>query len=273
MITMKLVSVIIPTFNVEKDIKRCIDSIINQTYENIEIIIVDDCSSDQTLKVIQSNYSNNSKVKIYKNNKNSKAAFTRNVAINHSNGEFIAVQDADDYSHKDRIKEQVLFLNQNKDFSFVGTDSYSFDEKGIWKKTLLKPNPSLSDFSNGKFPFVHGSIMFRKEALKKVDNYRVTKLTERGQDADLLLRLYQSGLYGYNLNKPYYYYQENIDTVKKRSFKFRLQAVKNKLSYFPWSTLSLKEKIMIVKSLVIGLIPSRLWYSIMKFRARHSLKS
>lgn len=270
---MHLVSVIIPTYNVEKEIKRCIESIINQTYKNIEIIIVDDYSTDNTVNIIKNNYKNNEKIKLFLNDSNKKAAYTRNRAINESQGELIAIQDADDYSSPLRIEKQVKYLLKNKDFSFVGSNAYSFDRKGIWKLTDLKEKPISEDFYKKKSPFVHGSILFKRKALEDVNLYRVAKETERGQDGDLLMRLYKAGFKGANIDEALYYYQENLNTVRKRSFKFRYAAVKNRLTYQPWSTLTLKEKLMISKSLIIGLIPSRLWYFVMKQMAKKSFKN
>ncbi|TDL93396.1 glycosyltransferase family 2 protein [Macrococcus brunensis] len=269
---MCLVSVIIPTFNVEHDIIKCVESILNQSYKNVEIIIVDDASTDQTYQLVNQKYADHPQIKIFQNEINSKAAFTRNKAIEHAEGKYIAVQDADDYSDQSRLEKQIDFLETNPTYDFVGSNAYSYDEKGIWKKTHLLENPVLSDFYKGKFPFVHGSMMFKKSALAAVDNYRVAKETERGQDGDLLMRLYQSGFKGHNLTDALYYYQETIETVRKRNLKHRIKAVKNKFKYYSVKDLTTKDKIFIMRTLVIGFIPSKVWYQIMKFRARKTLK-
>lgn len=269
----RLVSVIIPTYNVKKDIDKCLESIINQTYKNLEIIIVDDCSTDGTFEYISNKYKHYDFIKIFKNEKNLKAAYTRNKAIEHSNGEYIAIQDADDYSDLKRIEKQVEFLEKNNYYDFVGTNAYSYDEKGIWKKTNHIDTPTIEQVISGSFPFVHGSMMFRKEAMISVKCYKVSKDTERGQDADLIMRLLKDGKKAYNLNESLYYYQENLDTVKKRNFSKRISVTRNKLKHTPWKTMSLKSKIIVIRTLLIGLIPARIWYFIMKKRAKKTLKS
>ncbi|GGA98278.1 glycosyltransferase family 2 protein [Macrococcus hajekii] len=269
---MSRVSVIIPTYNVEKDIKKCVDSILEQTYKDLEIIIVDDVSTDNTYGVLLKHYGQHEKIKIFRNETNSKAAFTRNVAIKHSTGELIAIQDADDYSDNTRIEKQVQFLDKNDEFAFVGSNAYSYDDKGIWKKTQLNATPLLSHFYKGRFPFVHGSMMFRKSAMLQVEGYRVSKDTERGQDGDLLIRLYNAGFKGSNLMDVLYYYQETIDTVRKRNLKHRLKAVRNKFKYYSYKDLTTKDKLFILRTIIIGLIPSKVWYQIMKIRAKKSLK-
>lgn len=269
---MAKVSVIIPTYNNENDVIKCINSILEQSFVDFEIIIVDDDSQDQTYNQIKIRFGNHPQVKIFKNDSNKKAAYTRNRAIEESRGKYIAVQDADDYSHILRLEKQVRFLEENPKYQFVGSNTISIDNGVIWKKTHFKKEPLLQDFMIGGFPFIHGSIMFRKETLTEVGGYRVAKETERGQDSDLLLRLYLNGYKGYNLKDYLYYYEENLDTVKKRNFKQRYNAVKSKMKYFPWKKLSFIEKIKIIRTLIVGLVPSTLWYKFMKIRARKSLK-
>lgn len=269
---MTKVSVIIPSFNNRKEISRCVNSILNQIYKDFEIIIVDDCSTDDTYEFINKNYGTNNKIKIFRNNENMKAAYTRNKAIEKSSGEYIAIQDADDYSADNRLSEQVNFLNINKDIDFVGSNAASFDDDGFWKKTNVKKNPKIEDFKN-YHPFIHASIMFRRTALNDIGGYRVAKETERGQDYDLLMRMYSNGFKGENLENYLYFYYETIETVKKRNLRRRLDGVKIRLKYYPWKNMSFFEKFKLIRTIVIGFIPSSLWYRIMKFRSRKTLSN
>lgn len=269
---MRKISVIIPTYNNENDIERCIDSILSQTYKNFEIILVDDCSTDNTFQKIKFLYSEYHNIKLLKNNKNRKAAYTRNRAIKHATGNYIAIQDADDYSEVNRFEKQVEFLDKNQQFHFVGSNSSSFDDKGIWKKSNTDQIPIFEDFGS-KTPFVHASIMFRAEVLHSMGGYRVAKETERGQDYDLLFRLYEQGYRGYNLQEYLYFYQETLETIRKRSLGKRIMAVRMKLRYFPWSEMNVKEKIRIVKTIIISFIPSPLMYKLLKYKSKKSLNN
>lgn len=98
-----MISVIIPVYNVEKYIKRCVDSLLNQTYKNIEIILVNDGSTDNTLRVINENYSSVKNVFLF-NQKNSGPAIARNNGINYSNGKYIMFVDSDDYVDNDYVE-------------------------------------------------------------------------------------------------------------------------------------------------------------------------
>lgn len=103
-----LVSVIMPSFNTEKYIKDAINSVLGQTYKNIELIIVDDCSTDNSVDVIKKY--DDPKIKLIVNECNKGAAFSRNIALIESKGEWIAFLDSDDIWEPKKIEEQVKFM-------------------------------------------------------------------------------------------------------------------------------------------------------------------
>ena len=116
-----LVSIIMPSWNTSRWIKESIDSIINQTYTNWELIIVDDCSTDNTEEIVKS--INDSRIKFYKNEKNSGAALTRNKALSLAQGEWIAFLDSDDLWKKTKLESQISFMKKNNyTFSYHNYD-------------------------------------------------------------------------------------------------------------------------------------------------------
>ena len=113
-----LVSIIMPSYNTEKFIKQTIDSVIAQTYTNWELIIVDDCSTDNSIQVI--NNINDLRIKLFINEKNSGAAISRNKALQEAKGKWIAFLDSDDLWSKDKLKKQIDFMESNNyDFSYT----------------------------------------------------------------------------------------------------------------------------------------------------------
>lgn len=116
-----LVSVIIPIYNSIQYIKECVDSVVDQSYKDLEIILIDDGSSDGSLEFIKNNYSDNKRVKIltHTNNVNKGVTETRRLGIDNSEGEFLAFLDADDLFEKDKIDLQVKILLENKDVVLV----------------------------------------------------------------------------------------------------------------------------------------------------------
>lgn len=107
------VSVILPAYNAEEGIQIAIESILQQTWQNIELLIVDDCSPDNTLNVIQAYAENDERIKVFSTKANSGPYVARNIALEQATGEFVTINDADDWSHHDKIKIQVEHLLNN----------------------------------------------------------------------------------------------------------------------------------------------------------------
>lgn len=214
------VSVIIATYNVEKYIDQCMESLLNQTYKDFEIVVCDDCSTDDTFVHLEK-YSSYSNITLLKNEKNLKQALTRNRCIENSHGEYIVIQDADDISEPNRIERLLCELEERVDF--VGSACYCFnDADGIFEKWIKKYKyPEPKHLLNG-IPFVHASILFRRECLEIVGGYRLTEHTKRGEDYDLIMRLYADGFRGKNISDLLYGYRVDRETIRRRDFKSRI---------------------------------------------------
>ena len=114
-----LISVILPCYNSKRFIDRAILSVLHQTYKNLELIIVDDCSTDDTKKIIKTFIKQDKRIKFFNTKKNSElASAPRNLAISKASGEFIAFLDSDDYWHKDKLTFQIKHIS-NFYFSFL----------------------------------------------------------------------------------------------------------------------------------------------------------
>lgn len=115
MIGKMLVSIIMPYYNAEKYIHETVDSIINQTYENWELIIVDDCSPDpNTVSVLHSLSVKDSRIKVLKTSQNGGAGVARNVGIDYAKGNYLAFCDSDDWWYPTKLDEQLTFMMKNK---------------------------------------------------------------------------------------------------------------------------------------------------------------
>ena len=136
------VSIVLPNYNSSKTIKKTISSIVNQTYKNWELIIVDD-NSDKLTKSILSKYKNKKKIKIYFSRKNKGAAYCRNLAIKKSKSDYIAFIDSDDLWKKNKLKIQISFMKR-KNYFFTYTYYKTFKLSNPIKKKIIVP---------GKFNF------------------------------------------------------------------------------------------------------------------------
>ncbi len=172
-----LVSIVVPVYNAKKYLSECLDSLYNQTYKNIEIIIVNDGSTDGSEKIIDKYF------KKYKNNtvvlKNSKpSGFTGEVAANQgiriAKGIYVARMDADDIAFPDRIEKEVKFFEKHNDYFLVSSSAEVIDESGklIGHWDLGKNYDLILQKIFLTNSIVNSSILFRKSEIEK-DFYKI----------------------------------------------------------------------------------------------------
>lgn len=125
----EMVSIIMPSYNTGEFISKSIESVIAQTYENWELIIVDDCSTDNTDEIIRT-YLHDKRIKYIKKKENSGAAVSRNLALQRAQGKWIAFLDSDDLWHPDKLEKQIDFMIKNG-YKFTYTD-YKIQLNGKW---------------------------------------------------------------------------------------------------------------------------------------------
>ena len=122
-----LVSIIMPSYNTARFIEQSIQSVLNQTYKNLELIIVDDCSTDNTDEVVAT--FTDERIRYIKNERNQGAAVSRNTAIEQAQGKWIGFLDSDDLWAVDKLEKQIQFMEQN-DYCFSYTEYREIDEQG-----------------------------------------------------------------------------------------------------------------------------------------------
>lgn len=186
-----LISIILPTYNGAKWIEKAIQSVLAQSFADHEFIIINDCSTDNTEDIILKFKDN--RIKYIKNEQNMGIQRTRNIALAEAQGEYIAEIDQDDeWIDKDKLKKQVEFLNNNIDYILIGTGVIMVNDKGEEIARYLMPEND--EEIRGKIlrmnPFIHSSVMYRADVVKKIGGYTVEKMSE---DHDLWLRI---GHYG-----------------------------------------------------------------------------
>ena len=250
-----IVTVIIPTYNAENTIDRCIESIVNQTYSKLKIICCDDCSTDNTWAKLVTWQKKDSRITILKNTENMGAAYTRNRCIELATDIVVQIDD-DDYCTLDRIEKQVAFLNTHTEYAFVGSGMYFFDEDGVYGQTEddrgyeVKKEHFL--WSSG---FANPTVTFRKEALDAVGGYRVAKETRRSQDYDLFMRLYAAGYKGYVMPDKLVYYYRGKNSYRKCKYKYRINEAKIRFRNYKALQLLPRGLPYVIKPILVGLIP------------------
>ena len=139
----ELVSIIMPSYNTAKYIKETIESVINQTYTNWELLIVDDCSTDNTDEIVKE--FRDERIKYYKNGKNSGAAISRNKALKEAKGKWIAFLDSDDLWEKEKLEKQILFM-KNNNYNFSYTQYQEIDENSKKLNRLITGPKKITKF-------------------------------------------------------------------------------------------------------------------------------
>ena len=184
------VSVIIAVFNGEILLPISIDSILNQTYKDFEVIIVDDGSTYKTKDVISSYLSYpHPHIHAIKHEKPMGPSIARNKAIEISKGEFIAILDHDDISYPEKLEKQVAFLDSHQDIGLVGTAVNVIDENGqfIIEHPVVETDREIQNELPRRHLFIHSSIMFRRAVIQRGGPYR--KEFVLAQDYDFILRV------------------------------------------------------------------------------------
>jgi len=254
-----VISVVMGVYNppTQEKLTKAVESILQQTFRNFEFIICDDGSNVVTKKWLQQIAKMDQRIRLLENDKNIGLAATLNHCIREAKGDFIARQDADDYSHPERFEKQIDFLCRHNQYALVGSNIYYFSEMGIWGQFQYPQYPQKDDFL-WVSPFCHGSVLFRKEVLEAVGLYRVAKETSRCEDYDLFMRIYLKGYYAANLQENLYYFCEDEAAIQRRKLLDRLDEVKVRAKYFGKLGLYPKGVFYLVKPVIVGLVPRKL---------------
>lgn len=209
---MKLVSIGIPFYNCEDYLAYAIKSVINQSYTNWELFLLDDGSTDNSLEIANS-FRYDERIKVISDGLNKGLSFRLNQLISLSKGEYYARMDADDIMHFDRIKTQIDFLIKKTDIDVVGSNYYNIDfNNNIIGLTKVNPNPISSKDVLKNGCFAHPSIM------GKTDWFRTNPYDEqwnRMEDIELWLRTVIKSNFA-NINRELLFYRSiGLPTIKK----------------------------------------------------------
>lgn len=192
-----VISVIMPTYNAERYVGKAMESILQQSFCDFEFIIIDDCSTDESYKIIESYATHDKRIRLFRNNENKKLPYTLNFGISQASGKYIARMDADDVSYPDRFSKQFEFMENNPDVGVCGTMIDVFDEK--MKIKLYTPAaPSSHEAIKINLHLIYCVIShpttFIKSDLFKIGYCYNTLLADNAEDHDLWLRMIDSGV-------------------------------------------------------------------------------
>lgn len=230
-------SIITPVYNSEKYLKNTIENVINQTYKNLEMILVDDCSTDNSEKIIKEFCKKDPRIKYIKLKENSGAAVARNTALENSTGRFIAYLDADDLWKENKLEKQVEFMLKNN-YAFTCTSYEKIDENGESKNKIIKMPKQINYnyFLRNTIIQTVGVMVDTKITGKEV---LVMPNIRRRQDAATWCQLLKNNYDCYGMEDVLSYYRVVSNSLSSNKFK----AVKG-----TWYLYRKIEKLSLIKS-------------------------
>lgn len=214
-----LVSVIIPCYNAEKFVEKSVYSIMQQTYKNLEIIVIDDCSTDSTSKILDKLSREDDRIVYIQNEKNLKLAKTLNKGIALANGNYIARMDADDISDQNRIEKQVCFMEKNDDIDIVGTNLQHIDHNGTYlpyQSSFPLTHTYITNKLAWKATLAHPSILAKKSFFTELNGFDESLLY--AEDYELWIRAWLYGKRFANLSEPLLLYRIHNSQMTDSSF-------------------------------------------------------
>ena len=242
-----LVSVIMGIYNCADTLAESLDSLLVQTYQNFEIIMCNDGSTDNTFEIAKQykdKYPN--RIVLIENEKNMGLNYTLNHCLKYANGAYIARMDGDDISLPLRFEKEVSFLDEHPEYAIVSTPMIHFDENGDFKSCQGNGEP--------------------KEAYDAVFGYDVDSKKMRVEDWDLWIRMYSKGYKGYNLQEPMYKMRDDKNAFSRRKFKFRINEARMTIQAVKLLKLSPVNYIYVLRPILVGLLPKHI------YKALHLLK-
>jgi len=205
-----LISILLSVYNDDKNIKKSIDSILLQSYKNIELLVIDDCSTDKTYEILKE--IKDSRIRIFRNKNNLGLTKSLNILINKSKGQILARQDSDDISLPTRLEVQLNYLYRLQ-LDGCTTRAYIKNSKrSIPRLSHLMPLSFVIKYKN---PFIHGTLMVRKNAVIDVGMY--DESMEFAQDYKLFIELLKKNYKIKILKKKLYVLnmENNISSLRK----------------------------------------------------------
>ncbi len=214
-------------YNDEKNIDKSIESIMSQTYKNLELHILDDGSNDKTWKIINKYKTEYQNIFIYRNKNNLGLTKSLNYLVNQTNGEIIARHDSDDLSHPERFEKQLNIMTKYN-LDFCTTRAQIIQNNKITPKfSYYIPKKIVVKYKN---PFIHGTLMIKKRVIINIGMY--DENFYYSQDYKLMTDLLNINSKYKILRTPYYKlnFENNISTKFKEEQKYYAFCVKKKLT-------------------------------------------
>ena len=253
-------------FNSSQFLEESMDSVLLQSFKQFEFLIIDDCSEDNTLEILNNYSKKDERIKVYENKVNLGLTVNLNFLIKEASGEYIIRMDADDVCKKDRFYKQIEYLDNNPTIGLVGSSCNVIDEYSnvIGNRT----NPyNHSDIIRNLIIYNHinhPTVVIRTEIARF---YLYDPRYKTTQDWDLWIRLYKNKIKFHNLAENLIDYRVSSNYLAKKSFRYRFNELNIKLNHF-FSFNIFKSLIGLLVTIFLIFLPNKMFKLIKSFDPR-----
>lgn len=218
-----LISVIMPAYDAEKTLAQAVQSVISQTYCNWELLIIDDCSKDNTYALMQKLQRNSSKIKILKNNQNSGVSESRNKGVQVASGSWIAFLDSDDIWAPNKLEKQVKLLTRNKEAAVLFTGSAFMNADGEMSEYKLSVPKAITYRQLLKQNLIScSSVMVKADVIRQFP----MKYDDMHEDYAVWLQILKQGYIACGINEPLLIYRLSTNSKSSNKKKAALMTYK-----------------------------------------------
>ncbi|MCH7827872.1 MAG: glycosyltransferase [Bacteroidetes bacterium] len=226
-----LISVVIPAFNSGKFIRETIESVLNQSCKDFEIIVVDDESTDNTVSILKDLSNKDKRINYYQIPHNGRPSVPRNYGVEKSNGEFVAFLDADDIWVKNKLEKQISEFEKHPDYILVYSMSVTFGDVNLFSPyyevlpLLHKVCRTKKELINRGNSITCSTVLIKKECFQKVGGFDEDIKLKAVEDYDLWIRLSEIGQFGF-VPRIHTYYR-----IHRKQFSSDWQTKQNRVKY------------------------------------------
>ena len=221
------ISVIMSIYNQRnrKRLEEAVASILGQSFGDFEFIIYDDGSDGELAGELQRFREMDDRVVLISNPVNHGLAYSLNTCIDVARGKYLARMDDDDISAPDRLKVQYEFMESHPGVAYAGCNAKLLDDGGVWGIRRMPEKPDGFSFLKCS-PFIHPTVIIRREVFGEGNAYRDAKENWRCEDYELFMRLHKLGYRGENIQEELFYYREDRHSYDKRKFCYRMDEMR-----------------------------------------------
>jgi len=264
------VSIIMGIYNCASTLVESLDSIARQTYTDWEMILCDDGSKDDTLKIAREWARRDRRTKVLANERNLGLARTLDRCMAEAGGELLARQDGDDLSEPDRLAKLVAAMDAHPEVAVVSSWVSCFDEKGTWGMVRTKPFPVANDFLSGS-PIIHAPCLMRRMPVLAVGGYGAQPWALQVEDVFLWFRLYAAGYRAMNIQEALYRVRDDENARSRRNLRRRINysIVRWKgfrMLGFPWY-----KRLWAVRPILVWALPGGLYRRLHRGRLKRQM--